>query len=180
MMRALRVFAMTVGLAWLAFALPQPSYADPPGKKPKASESRKRANGASSARPAKGRAQKERKRRAERPRPERETKPSEARPARAEREAAPRPAEEPARSPAQDAARAAQEAAQGVESQIVKEGDTSVKVMNFSGLDIEGRLKSPQLLYFVNRVHAEFERPKLPHRSFMPELEKSTHRDPFP
>jgi hypothetical protein len=81
---------------------------------------------------------------------------------------------------AQEQARAAaQEASSGVDAEIVKEGDTSVKVMSFTGLDIEGRLKSPQLLYFVNRVHAEFERPKLPHRSFMPELERSTQRDPF-
>lgn len=85
------------------------------------------------------------------------------------------------RSAAAEAARAAaQESAAGADSQIVKEGDTSVKVMSFTGLDIEGRLKSPQLLYFVNRVHAEFERPKLPHRSFMPELERSTQQDPFP
>jgi hypothetical protein len=81
---------------------------------------------------------------------------------------------------AQEMARAAaQEASSGVDAQIVKEGDTSVKVMSFTGLDIEGRLKSPQLLYFVNRVHAEFERPKLPHRSFMPELDRSTQRDPL-
>jgi hypothetical protein len=81
---------------------------------------------------------------------------------------------------ARDAARqAAQEAAQGVDTEIVKEGDTSVKMMQFSGLDIEGRLKSPQLLYFVNRVRAEFDRPRLPHRSFMPEVEKSTHKEPL-
>lgn len=77
------------------------------------------------------------------------------------------------------ATRAAETAAQGVDSEVVKEGDTSVKVMRFSGLDVEGRLKSPQLLYFVNRVRAEFDRPKLPHRSFMPELERSTKRDPL-
>ena len=80
---------------------------------------------------------------------------------------------------ARDAARAAQDAAQGANSEIVKEGDTSVKVMEFSGLDIEGRLKSPQLLYFVNRVRAEFDRPRLPHRSFMPELESSTKKEPL-
>jgi hypothetical protein len=80
---------------------------------------------------------------------------------------------------AKDAARAAQDAAQGANSEIVKEGDTSVKVMEFSGLDIEGRLKSPQLLYFVNRVRAEFDRPRLPHRSFMPELESSTKQEPL-
>lgn len=73
---------------------------------------------------------------------------------------------------------AAQAAASGVNAQIVKEGDTSVKVMEFTGLGIEGRLKSPQLVYFVQRVRAEFERPVLPHRSFMPELEHSTGREP--
>jgi hypothetical protein len=76
------------------------------------------------------------------------------------------------------AAAAAQQSAAGVNAQIVKEGDTSVKVMEFSGLGIEGRLKSPQLVYFTQRVRAEFERPLLPHRSFMPELEASTAREP--
>ena len=86
----------------------------------------------------------------------------------------------PAPTSARDAARqAAQEAAQGVDTEIVKEGDTSVKMMQFSGLDIEGRLKSPQLMYFVNRVRAEFDRPRLPHRSFMPEVERSTHEEPL-
>jgi hypothetical protein len=81
--------------------------------------------------------------------------------------------------PAQSAAAlAAQQSAAGVNAQIVKEGDTSVKVMEFTGLGIEGRLKSPQLVYFVQRVRAEFERPELPHRSFMPELEASSAREP--
>jgi len=75
--------------------------------------------------------------------------------------------------------RAAQDAALGADAQVVREGETQVKVMSFEGLDIEGRLKSPQLLYFVGRVHAEFDRPTLPHRSFMPELEGSTHTAPL-
>lgn len=77
------------------------------------------------------------------------------------------------------AAEAAQTAAAGVDAEIVKDGETSVKVMKFSGLGIEGRLKSPQLVYFVQRVRAEFERPALPHRSFMPELERTTAREPI-
>ncbi len=86
----------------------------------------------------------------------------------------------PAPTSARDAARqAAQDAAQGVNTEIVKEGDSSVKMMQFSGLDIEGRLKSPQLMYFVNRVRAEFDRPRLPHRSFMPEVERSTQQEPL-
>jgi hypothetical protein len=76
------------------------------------------------------------------------------------------------------AAQAAAQAAQQAEGEVIREGDTSVKVMTFSGLDIEGRLKSPQLLYFVNRVHTEFARPRLPHRSFLPEIARSTQQSP--
>ena len=55
------------------------------------------------------------------------------------------------------------------------EGGERVKVFRFSGLDVSGRLKSPQLLYFLNRMRAEFDRPRLPHRSFIPELQRSSH-----
>jgi hypothetical protein len=58
--------------------------------------------------------------------------------------------------------------------EVHTEGDTQVKVMEFSGLDIEGQLKTPQMLYFLNRLRAEFGRPRLPHRSFMPELQRGT------
>ena len=61
------------------------------------------------------------------------------------------------------------------EADVLEEaGGEKVKVFRFTGLDISGRLKSPQLLYFLNRLRAEFDRPKLPHRSFMPELVRST------
>jgi len=73
---------------------------------------------------------------------------------------------------------APEEAATGVAAEIVKEGDTSVKVMTFTGLDIEGRLRSPQLVYFTQRVRAEFDRPVLPHRSFVPEIGQTTAREP--
>ena len=59
------------------------------------------------------------------------------------------------------------------------EGDTQVKMMEFGGLDIEGQLKTPQMLYFLNRLRAEFGHPRLPHRSFMPELEQSTKGKAF-
>lgn len=62
---------------------------------------------------------------------------------------------------------------------VRKEGDTEVKTMEFSGLDIEGQLKSPQMLYFLKRLRAEFEHPRLPHRSFMPELARSTKESDF-
>lgn len=47
------------------------------------------------------------------------------------------------------------------------------KVYSFTGLDIDGRLKTPQLLYFLSRVRSEFDSVTPDHRSFIPELEKS-------
>jgi len=44
----------------------------------------------------------------------------------------------------------------------------------FTGLDIDGRLKTPQLLYFLNRMKAEFDTTTPTHRSFLPELKLST------
>lgn len=62
---------------------------------------------------------------------------------------------------------------------VRKEGDTEIKTVEFTGLDIEGQLKTPQMLYFLNRLRAEFERPRLPHRSFMPELQRGTKEKDF-
>ena len=76
--------------------------------------------------------------------------------------------------PAPSAADSDDEPDADAEADVVEEGGSKVKVFRFSGLDISGRLKSPQLLYFLNRLRAEFDRPKLPHRSFMPELVRTT------
>jgi hypothetical protein len=61
----------------------------------------------------------------------------------------------------------------------IESGGEKVKVLEFRGLDVSGRLKSPQLLYFLNRVRAEFDRPRLPHRSFLDETERSSHDKSF-
>lgn len=66
-----------------------------------------------------------------------------------------------------------------VDSSVRSEGGNKVKVLDFSDFDISGRLKSPQLLYFLNRLRAEFDRPRLPHRSFVGEMERSTHEKTF-
>lgn len=68
---------------------------------------------------------------------------------------------------------------QDVDSNLRNEGGEKVKVFRFSGLDVSGRLKSPQLLYFLNRLRAEFDRPRLPHRSFIPELQRSAQGKAF-
>jgi hypothetical protein len=55
--------------------------------------------------------------------------------------------------------------------------DKGVKTYKFSAVEIEGRLKSPQIIYFLRRVRAEFEAGDLGHRSFVPEL-SDTRRSP--
>ena len=53
------------------------------------------------------------------------------------------------------------------------EKEKGVKTYKFSAVEVEGRLKSPQIVYFLRRVRAEFEAGALGHRSFMPELSDS-------
>jgi hypothetical protein len=50
------------------------------------------------------------------------------------------------------------------------ESEKGVKTYKFNAVEVEGRLKSPQIVYFLRRVRAEFEAGDLGHRSFMPEL----------
>jgi hypothetical protein len=58
---------------------------------------------------------------------------------------------------------------------VVDRGAT--KQFQFTETDVEGRLKVPQLVYFLRRVRAEFAAGDLGHRSFMREL-SATQRDP--
>jgi hypothetical protein len=48
------------------------------------------------------------------------------------------------------------------------------KQYTFGGLDIDGKLKTPQLLYFLNRMKSEFDTTAPDKRSFLPELKRST------
>jgi hypothetical protein len=48
------------------------------------------------------------------------------------------------------------------------------KTYSFTGLDIDGKLKTPQLLYFLNRMKSEFDTTAPSRRSFIPELKQST------
>ena len=49
-------------------------------------------------------------------------------------------------------------------------GKGKAKVFDFTGLDINGRLRTPQLLYFLDRASEELERASLEKRSFVPEM----------
>jgi hypothetical protein len=55
--------------------------------------------------------------------------------------------------------------------------DGGTRVFKFTELDIEGRLKSPQLVYFLRRVRAEFAAGDFGHRTFMREMSE-TRKEP--
>jgi hypothetical protein len=55
--------------------------------------------------------------------------------------------------------------------------DGGTRVYKFSELEIEGNLKSPQLVYFLRRVRAEFAAGDLGHRSFLREMSE-TRKEP--
>jgi hypothetical protein len=47
------------------------------------------------------------------------------------------------------------------------------KVYSFGAMDVEGKLKTPQLLYFLNRVKLELDMSAPAERSFMKELART-------
>jgi hypothetical protein len=53
------------------------------------------------------------------------------------------------------------------------------RVFDFSGLTFEGRLRTPQLLYFLDRAAEELQRASLERRSFLPELVRSIDEEPL-
>ena len=57
--------------------------------------------------------------------------------------------------------------------------DGGTRVFRFGEVEIEGRLRNPQLVYFLRRVRAEFAAGELGHRSFMRELSDTRHDPSF-
>jgi hypothetical protein len=51
--------------------------------------------------------------------------------------------------------------------------DGGTRVFRFGEVEVEGRLKSPQIVYFLRRVRAEFAAGDLGHRSFVRELSET-------
>jgi hypothetical protein len=58
-----------------------------------------------------------------------------------------------------------------------KKGDSKVKNFDFNGLDLNGRMRTPQLLYFLERANEELERASLEKRSFIPHMVRSVEEE---
>lgn len=60
-----------------------------------------------------------------------------------------------------------------------KAGDGGARVFRFGEVEVEGRLKSPQIVYFLRRVRAEFSAGDLGHRPFLRELSETRNEPGF-
>lgn len=54
-----------------------------------------------------------------------------------------------------------------------KKKDDKPNVIDFEGMNFNGQLRTPQLLYFLDRAAEELERASLERRSFIPEMVRS-------
>jgi hypothetical protein len=91
-------------------------------------------------------------------------------PAPAPRAAEPEVAEEAAPPPASTTT-ASEPTGNGSGSGAARAGKP--RVYTFGGLDLEGKLRTPQLLYFRGRMRQELDASSLQRRSFLKELEKT-------
>ena len=89
----------------------------------------------------------------------------------------PPPAAKPSATPRAETSVASPEAPPPTAVVKTEEARAGEKTYTFGAQEVEGRLKSPQILYFLRRVRAEFDPAPLGHRSFLLEL-SDTRRHP--
>jgi hypothetical protein len=58
-----------------------------------------------------------------------------------------------------------------------KDAKDKVKNFDFNALDLNGRMRTPQLLYFLERANEELERASLQKRSFIPHMVRSVEEE---
>ncbi len=74
-----------------------------------------------------------------------------------------------------DKADAPAEAKPGEKSE--KKKSPKEKTFDFNALDLNGRMRTPQLLYFLERANEELERASLEKRSFIPHMVRSVEEE---
>jgi hypothetical protein len=83
-------------------------------------------------------------------------------------------ADKPAPAKTEKTDSASDDGAASTSSSKTADGKTiKTKTYTFGAMDVEGKLKTPQLLYFLNRVKLELDMSAPDKRSFMKELVKS-------
>jgi len=63
------------------------------------------------------------------------------------------------------------------QAEVSTENKGKTKVFDFTGLELGGRLRTPQLLYFLDRAEQELDRAALEKRSFIPEMSRSMQEE---
>lgn len=76
-----------------------------------------------------------------------------------------------------DKAPAAPEAKPAALDKGDKKKEPKVKNFDFNALDLNGRMRTPQLLYFLERANEELERASLEKRSFIPHMVRSVEEE---
>jgi hypothetical protein len=72
---------------------------------------------------------------------------------------------------------AAQKAPEKGEKKDNGSAKDKVKNFDFNALDLNGRMRTPQLLYFLERANEELERASLEKRSFIPHMVRSVEEE---
>lgn len=74
---------------------------------------------------------------------------------------------------AQNKRRSKSSSSQKGKSKSPKGGKAKEQKIVFDGLDLDGQMRTPQLLYFLDRANEELKRASLERRSFVPEMVRS-------
>ena len=68
-------------------------------------------------------------------------------------------------------------AGDGATTKATTGGSKKNQDISFEGMNFNGKMRTPQLLYFLERANEELERASLEKRSFIPEMVRSLEED---